>query len=410
MILARKIVIAGGGPAGMCAAIYAARNGAEVTLIEKNSSLGKKLSMTGNGRCNLSNLDMNEKMYNPSAEKRMKEWLSVYGVLDVINFFKSLGIVVKSEDGYLYPISGQASTVVTAFENELKRLGVRVVYGEQVKSVTVNGNEDSYTVVTNLNSYDSDRVILATGALSGAKSTMSTGDGYYICKKLGMNIKETHPALVGFKVDENEIMPEAGVRCTAEVSFTLGGEVLCSEYGEVQFTKDGISGIPVMQASSKVIKFVDEKKPIFACINFFPDYDDDDFKSLEDEMLRLRDERTLKEFLNGLCNSNINDMIIRRMKMGYSMKMKNISESMVRSIFDSYRSLKIKISDSFGYQAAQVTSGGVSLGDIKDDMTVNGHSGVFVIGELADVDGRCGGYNLQWAFTSGSIAGTVASL
>ncbi len=410
MILARKIVIAGGGPAGMCAAIYAARNGAEVTLIEKNSSLGKKLSMTGNGRCNLSNLEMNEKMYNLSAEKRMKEWLSVYGVLDVINFFKSLGIVVKSEDGYLYPISGQASTVVTAFENELKRLGVRVVFGEQVKSVIVNGNEDSYTVVTNLNSYDGDRVILATGALSGAKSTMSTGDGYYICKQLGMNIKETHPALVGFRVDENEIMPEAGVRCTAEVSFTLGGEVLCSEYGEVQFTRDGISGIPVMQASSKVIKFVDEKKPIYACVNFFPDYDDEDFKSLEDEMLRLRDERTLKEFLNGLCNSNINDMIIRRMKMGSSMKMKNISESMVRSIFDSYRGLKIRIADSFGYQAAQVTSGGVSLGDIKDDMTVNGHSGVFVIGELADVDGRCGGYNLQWAFTSGSIAGTVASL
>ena len=127
-------------------------------------------------------------------------------------------------------------------------------------------------------------------------------------------------------------------------------------------------------------------------------------------MLRLRDARTLKEFLNGLCNSNINDMIIRRMKMGSSMKMKNISESMVRSIFDSYRCLKIRIAGSYGYQAAQVTSGGVSLGDIKDDMTVNGHSGIFVIGELADVDGRCGGYNLQWAFTSGSIAGTVASL
>lgn len=408
--MGRKIIIAGGGPAGMCAAIYAARNGADVTIIEKNSSLGKKLSMTGNGRCNLSNLDMNEKKYNLSAEKRMKEWLSVYGVLDVINFFKSLGIVIKSEDGYLYPISGQATTVVTAFENELKRLGVNVVYGEQVKSVQVNGNEDSYTVVTNLNSYEGDRVILATGALAGAKSTMSTGDGYYICKQLGMNIKDTHPALVGFKVDDSEIMPEAGVRCTAEISFTLGGEAICSEYGELQFTKDGISGIPVMQASSKIIRFVDEGKPIYASINFFPDYDDGDYEALVNDMLRFRDERSLKEFLNGLCNSNINEMIIRRMKMGSSMKMKNISESMVRSIFDNYRGLKLKISESYGYQAAQVTSGGVSLGDIKDDMTVNGHSGVFVIGELADVDGRCGGYNLQWAFTSGSIAGTVASL
>lgn len=408
--MTKKIIIAGGGPAGMCAAIYAARNGADVTIIEKNTTLGKKLSMTGNGRCNLSNLDLNEKMYNPSAEKRMKEWLSVFGVLDVINFFKSLGIVIKSEDGYLYPISGQASTVVSAFENELKRLGVKVIFGEQLKGVKVNGDEDSYTVVTNQNSYDCDRVILATGALAGAKSTMSTGDGYYICKQLGMNIKDTYPALVGFKVDESEIMPEAGVRCSAEISFTLGGETIASEYGELQFTKDGISGIPVMQASSKIIKFVEEGKPIYAVINFFPDYDDDDFASLEKEMLRLRDDRTLKEFLNGFGNSNINDMIIRRMKMGASMKMKNISESMARSIFDNYRGCKIKLSESYGFQAAQVTSGGVSLGDIKDDMTVSGHSGVFVIGELLDVDGRCGGYNLQWAFTSGSIAGTVASL
>ncbi|ADL34051.1 FAD dependent oxidoreductase [Butyrivibrio proteoclasticus B316] len=433
--MGKKIIVAGGGAAGMCAAIYAARNGADVTIIEKNTQLGKKLSMTGNGRCNLSNLNMNEKMYNLSAEKRMKQWLSVYGVLDVINFFKSLGIVIKSEDGYLYPVSGQAGTVVTAFENEIRRLGVKVIYGEQVKSVKISGSEpddkaldarqieavltrgakidnklEKYTVVTNLNSYEADRVILATGSLSGAKSTMSTGDGYYICKQLGMNIKDTYPALVGFKCDQNEQMPENGVRCTAEISFMLGTEALAVEYGELQFTRDGISGIPVMQASSKIVKFLAEGKPIYASINFFPDYDDEDFLSLEKEMLRLRDDRSLKEFLNGFYNSNINDMIVSRMKMSASMKMKNISESMVLSIFNAYRNYRIKLSESYGYQQAQVTSGGVSLGDIKDDMAVNDHHGIFVIGELLDVDGRCGGYNLQWAFTSGSIAGTVASL
>ncbi len=413
--MSKKIYVAGGGAAGMVAAIYAARNGADVTIIEKNTQLGKKLSMTGNGRCNLSNLDMNEKMYNLSAEKRMKEWLSVYGVLDVINFFRSLGIVIKSEDRYLYPVSGQAATVVTAFENELKRLGVKVLFGEQLKGVKVNapgkdGTEETYTVTTSKGSYDADSVILATGALAGAKSTMSTGDGYYICKQLGMTIKDTHPALVGFKCSEEDILPEGGVRCTADISFLLGSEVIAREYGELQLTKDGISGIPVMQASSKIIKFVDEGKPIFASINFFPDYDDDDFFSLEKEMLRLRDDRTLKEFLNGFYNSYVNDMVIRKMKMGQSMKMKNISESMVLSIFDNYRNYKLRLSESFGYQQAQVTSGGVSLGDIRDDMTVIGHPGIFVVGELADVDGRCGGYNLQWAFTSGSIAGTVASL
>ncbi len=239
---------------------------------------------------------------------------------------------------------------------------------------------------------------------------MSTGDGYYICKQLGMTVKDTHPALVGFECEEGEILPQAGVRCTAEISFLLGTEVVAKEYGELQITKDGISGIPVMQASSKIIRFVDEKKPIYASINFFPDYDEEDFLSLEKEMMQLRDERSLSEFLNGIHNSNVNEMIIKKMKLGSSMKMKNISESMVMSIFDNYRNYKLKISESYGYTAAQVTSGGVSLGDIRDDMTVNGHSEILVVGELLDVDGRCGGYNLQWAFTSGSIAGTVASL
>lgn len=406
----KKVIVLGGGASGMCAAVYAARNGAEVTIIEKNTQLGKKLSMTGNGRCNLSNLDMNEKMYNAAAEKRMKQWLSVYGVLDVINFVKSLGIVIKSEDGYLYPISGQASTVVDAFKNELKRLEVKVVYGEQAKAVNVIEAAEKYEVITNINSYEADRVIIATGGLSGAKSTMSTGDGYYICKKLGLSVKDTYPALVGFKTAEDEIMPETGVRCTAEISFLLGSEVIAREYGELQLTKDGISGIPVMQASGKVVRFLAEGKPIFASINFFPDYDEDDYLSLEKEMLRLRDDRSLAEFLNGYHNSQISEMIIKRTKMGRSMKMKNISESMVLSIFDNYRNYKIRLSDSYGYQLSQVTSGGVSLGDIRDDMTIVSDNGIFVVGELLDVDGRCGGYNLQWAFTSGAIAGTVASL
>ncbi|WP_026652787.1 aminoacetone oxidase family FAD-binding enzyme [Butyrivibrio proteoclasticus] len=410
--MSKKIIVLGGGASGMCAAIYAARNGADVTIIEKNDQLGKKLSMTGNGRCNLSNLDMNEKMYNASAEKRMKQWLSVYGVLDVINFFKSLGIVIKSEDGYLYPVSGQAATVVDAFKNELKRLGVEVIFGQQGKRVEIVEEDGvkKYKVVTNVASFIADRVIIAVGSYAGAKSTMSTGDGYYMCQQLGMTIKETHPALVGFKCDDDEILPENGVRCTAEISFLLGNEAIATEYGELQLTKDGISGIPVMQASGKVEKFLSEGKPIYASINFFPDYDDEDYSSLVKEMMRFRDDRTLLEFLNGYHNSNVNEMVIRRTKMGRTMKMKNISESMVDSILSNYREYKIKLKESFGYEKAQVTSGGVSLGDIRDDMTTKVHDGIFVVGELVDVDGRCGGYNLQWAFTSGSIAGTVASL
>jgi len=144
---------------------------------------------------------------------------------------------------------------VQAFENEIKRLGITVIYGEQLKSVEpiADGQEKKYRVITNNTFYEADRVIIATGSLSGPKTTMSTGDGYYICKKLGLSIKDTYPALVGFKADPEEIMPEGGVRSLAEISFLLGTEVVAKEYGELQITKDGISGIPVMQASSKVV-------------------------------------------------------------------------------------------------------------------------------------------------------------
>ncbi len=393
----------------MCAAVYAARNGADVTIIEKNTCLGKKLYMTGNGRCNLTNLDMREEYYNPAARGRMRDWLGTYDVEDVIRFFKSLGVVVRSEEGYVYPLSGQASTVVSAFENELKRLGVKVILGQQLKKIE-RSKDGALIVGTDKESYRTQAVIIATGGKSGAKSTMSTGDGYYICKKLGMSIKDAYPALVGFRCATSEIMPEAGIRSRAEVSFTLGNEVLVKEKGEIQLTKDGISGIPVMQASRDVIRFVEEKKPVFAVIDFFPDYDDNDFRALKDDMLRLKDGRTLNEFLLGFHNMGVTDIILARMKLSGTMRMKNISVSMAECILDSYRGLKLRLDGSYGFTASQVTSGGVSLGDIGSDLSFRKDPGIYVVGELLDVDGRCGGYNLQWAWTSGSIAGVAASL
>ena len=164
----------------------------------------------------------------------------------------------------------------------------------------------------NKDKYRADSVILALGSLSGAKSTMSTGDGYYICKQLGMGFKDTYPALVGFKCEAGDVMPDAGVRAGARISFFLGDELITSESGELQISKDGISGIPVMQASREVIKFVTEKKPIVASADFFPDYDDADFEALKSDMLKLRDDRTLEEFLLGFANSNINDMVLKK--------------------------------------------------------------------------------------------------
>ncbi|WP_408071086.1 aminoacetone oxidase family FAD-binding enzyme [Butyrivibrio sp. JL13D10] len=408
MASSNRVIIAGAGASGLCAAIAAARDGAEVTVIEKTDSCGKKLSMTGNGRCNLTNLDMSADKYNEEARGRMDLWLKRFGVRQAMDFFASLGLVITNEDGYLYPISGQAATVVAVLFNECKRLGVTFCFNEQVKMVNKD-DKGTFIVKTNVNEYQGKAVILATGGLAGPKTTGSTGDGYYICEKHGMTKKETGPALVPLLSEDGTLPDNSGVRALANVGFYIGDELIASEYGEIQITSKGISGIPVMQASGVVAEHISKGRPVTAYINLFPGYNDDEFDSLVKAMMSLPGDRKLGELLEGFCNSNINEMILKRMKINKNMKLKNVGESMTSCILHKYRELKVDISGFADYKKAQVTKGGISLGDIDDTMQSKLNPGLFIIGELLDVDGRCGGYNLQWAWTSGYIAGEAAS-
>ena len=408
MALNNHVVIAGGGASGLCAAIAAARNGALVSVIEKTDSCGKKLSMTGNGRCNLANLDVSADDYNAEARNRMKDWLSEFGVDKVTEFFSSLGLVIVGEEGYLYPITGQATSVVSVLVNECHRLGVSFIFNEQVKRVIKNEN-GSYVVKTDKNEYECSAVILATGGLAGPKTTGSTGDGYYICEQLGMTKKDTFPALVPLLSEDDTLPSESGVRALARITFMIGEGVIATEFGEVQITQKGISGIPVMQASGIIAQHLAKGRPITCSIDFFPSFSDAEFEALVHRLMDLSDDRKLGDLLEGFCNSHINEMILKRMKISSGMKIKNVGESMLSCILYKYRDVRINITETADYKKAQVTKGGISLGDLTDKLEAKNAKGVFVVGELCDVDGRCGGYNLQWAWTSGYIAGEAAS-
>ncbi len=405
--MAKHIIVAGAGPSGMCAAIAAARDGAQVKIIEKNTEVGKKLSMTGNGRCNLTNLNMSEYDYNDDARGRMKKWLSLFGAKDTVEFFASLGVVVSDEDGYLYPISGQAKTITLSLYNECVRLGVEFIFGEQLKEVT--SCTEGFKVRTSKNEYACNAVIIAIGGLAGPGTTMSTGDGYYICEKIGMTKKETYPALCPLFTDDTSFSSDHGVRILARATFLIGDGAFADEEGEIQLTKGCISGIPIMQASGLVAEHISKNRPVTVSINFFPGYDDEEFEALIQNMLGLVGERKLGELLLGFCNSEINNMILSRMKLSANMKIKNVGESMLRCVFYKYRDLRFNITGTGDYKKAQVTRGGISLGDLDDNLMFKKVPGIFVVGELCDVDGRCGGYNLQWAWCSGYIAGGAAS-
>ncbi len=407
MSLNNHVIVAGGGASGLCAAIAAARKGATVNVIEKNDTCGKKLSMTGNGRCNLANLNVSSDDYNERSRNRMKNWLEEFGVDRVAEFFASLGLVIVSEDGYLYPISGQAGSVVSVLMNECQRLGVEFTYNEQVKRIIKN-DDRAYTVKTDKNEYNCKAVILATGGLAGPKTTGSTGDGYYICEQLGMSKKDTFPALVPLLSEDETLPSESGVRSIARITFMIGEGEIATEYGEVQITRNGISGIPVMQASGVVAEHLAKGRPITCSIDFFPGYSENEFEELVNRLMNLSDDRKLGELLDGFCNSHINEMVLKRMKISRGMKLKNVGSSMLSCILYKYRDIRVEISGTADYKKAQVTRGGISLGDLTDKLEAKSAEGVFVVGELCDVDGRCGGYNLQWAWTSGYIAGEAA--
>lgn len=417
--MSKKVLVAGAGAAGMCAAIMAARQGADVTLLEKNDIAGKKISMTGNGRCNLTNEAMSPSCYNLSARDRMGDFLDRFGVSDTIDFMRSLGVVTQSEEGYIYPLSGQAVTVQNALFDEVKRLGIDYISGRQLKKITPL-NEGGFEVKASGEVYNADAVIIATGGLSGPKSTMSTGDSYYIAKSLGMEVTKTYPALAALLSDDKDLPKEYGVRMMANVRIEEI-EDLC-EYGEVQITSKGISGIPVLQLSGRVAQYLDEDvkltakdgKPngasVTAVLDFFPSYSDDEFENLKKDISGMAEGKSFIQVLDGICNHLIGVMILGRCGIDQDALVKNDDLDKLCSLIDNYRKVRISICGVSDYASSQVTKGGVSLDDLSDDLESLKTPGVYVVGELADVDGRCGGYNLQWAFTSGSIAGIAAAV
>lgn len=402
----RRILVAGAGAAGMCAAITAARLGAEVILLEKNDIAGKKISMTGNGRCNLTNEAMSANCYNFASADRMEGWLSKFGVADTISFMNSIGVVTQSEEGYIYPISGQATTVQNALICEVKRLGIDYITGRQLKKITPL-EKGGYEVKASGDKYYADAVIIATGGLAGPKSTMSTGDSYYIAKSLGMAVTDTYPALTALLSDDKDLPSDYGVRMMADIRIEeIEG---LREYGELQITKKGISGIPVLQLSGRVARYLAEnKKNATAVIDFFPSYCDEEFENMKKAIVRVAVGKSFIQVLDGICNHLIGVMILSRNETDGDQIVRAEDIEKLQSIIDEYRKVRISICATADYASSQVTSGGVCLDEVTDELESVKNPGVYVVGELLDVDGRCGGYNLQWAFTSGSIAGTSA--
>lgn len=415
----RKIGIVGGGAAGMTAAVFAAGQGADVTLFEGNDRLGKKILATGNGKCNLGNMDLSAEKYCSANPELLQGYLERFGTNETIEFFRTLGLLIKQKNGYLYPVSEQASSVLDALRYEIGRYAaesngtergsIQLRLQTHIDRIERDRKNKCVRLMCGKQSYSFEKVILTCGG-KAARATGSDGSGYKLAGMLGHSLIPVVPALVQLRCSEEWFPSVSGVRADAALSLLQGSKVLTAERGELQLTDYGISGIPVFQLSRKVNYILREQKEVIIKIDFLPDFTGEDFA---DKLIKARvsPDRcgTVEEYFTGMLNKKLMNLFIRLAGLKPSEPVSKVSPEKLSQVYALCRELTVHVTGSNSFENAQVCAGGVPLTEVTEELESRFAPGVFFAGELLDVDGRCGGYNLQWAWCSGYLAGTAAA-
>ncbi len=390
MVKKYDVVIIGGGAAAMTAAI---RCDADVLIIEKNEILGKKILATGNGRCNISN-----KKCKYESEFA-NELLSIFGVEETLKLFQNMGIEYAEENDRIYPASYEAKSVREILERNV--LMKTDVIKDTVRNVRKKG--EIFFVETSDKIIESRAVIIATGGKAAPQYGL-TGEGFRILKNLGHNIKKPIPALVPLTSDSDKLPGLAGVRVNGEVSLYVNGEFLIKESGQIQFTKNSISGICTFDVSRYVRDIYDNKYTVK--IDFFQRLSNDD--TLAYLKQRSRNIPFDYDFLTGVLPEKLGKIIMG--DLGVNLDGGDFEpDEVIKKLVKRMKEMEFNITGTKGWKEAQVTDGGVEVGEINaDTLESKLVEGLFMAGEVIDVTGRCGGYNLQWAFTSGAVAGKSA--
>lgn len=397
-----QVIVVGAGASGLAAAITAARKGAYVTVLEHTPKPGKKLLATGNGKCNLTNLVMPDNAYRGGRPEFIKKVLDQISVEYTMDFFRDLGVVLTDRNGYVYPNTGQASSVVEALLFESEHLGVLVVCGCSVEEI---GKD--LTLKTSEGKMRADSVILAAGSMAAAK-TGSDGSGYGLAEKLGHRIIKPLPALVQLRCKEKWHKEASGVRTDAVVSLKIDGKTAAHDRGELQFTDYGISGIPVFQVSRFASMGIEEGKSVTAELDLFPDMEFADLERFLLDRIKRFGYRPGTEFLHGVLNQKLARVLLKESGMGKG-NVGEITAAQVKRLCSLMKGLKTTVTAANSFDQAQVCSGGIDTGEVNPlSMESKLVKGLYLAGEILDVDGICGGYNLQWAWSSGILAGMNA--
>lgn len=401
------IAIIGGGAAGLAAAISAKRTGKSlsVAVIERLPKTGRKILATGNGRCNLSNSDLSQDRYHGSC----RSFLKVTDKISVPDFFESLGVICE-DDGYgrIYPHCRSAASVLDALRLEAAKLDIEEICGFDVKDTKICSYSGRRlpTIISDNETITARKVILAGGGKS-QPALGSNGSIADICGKHGIKLKALFPALVPLKTDPKLVKPLKGQRADANVMFFAAGKIIASRRGEVQFTDGLISGICVFDLSYLYEKYGESCE---LRLDLLPDMSAEGVYGLLRNVRSVRAETSPEDFLSGVFTRTLGAYIIKQALPDCPKSTGRISDEKLHRIADKIKSLPFPVIGTAGYERSQVTGGGIVADELTDKFELKKMPNMYACGELLDIFGDCGGYNLDFAFSSGIAAGKDAAI
>jgi len=410
-----KIVVVGGGAGGMMAAGRAGQNGASVTLIEKNKILGKKILISGKGRCNVTNDCEIEELINnfPGNGKFLFGPLYSFSNNDLINFFSNLGVKLKNErGGRVFPQSDSSKDIVDALIKYLNQAGVNILKGTDVKNILIESNQVQGVLLDNGTTISADKIIIATGGVSFS-GTGSTGDGYQWAKKMGHTIIPLRPSLIPLEVEENWLKELQGLSLKNVSVYikTPKGKIIAEAFGEMIFTHFGVSGPIILTLSRKAVDYWQKTpEPLYLAIDLKP--------ALSLEQLDNRLQRDIEKYSNKQLKNSLGDLlpnkmiqiIINKSQIDTNKVMNQITKNEREKLLKLLKGFELKLTKPRPINEAIVTAGGVNVKEINPQtMESKLIKGLYFVGEVLDIDGITGGYNLQAAFSTGFVAGDSSS-
>ena len=410
MAEANRVTVIGGGSSGMMAAISAARSGAAVMLLEARDRVGKKLLVTGNGRCNLSNADCALSRFHGGDPGFVARVLSAFPVVDTLDFFEKLGVACKTEDeGKIFPQPDQASAVLDLLRFELERLEVDVRTGHEVRRIVPGAGGFTLPLAAG-GELQAGRVILAAGGAAGPQFG-SDGAGFRLGRDAGHRVIEPLAALVPLRLRGDGLRKLKGVKFIGRAEIRCGPEVLRRESGEILFTDNGVSGPPVLQLSRAAsVALRDHREPQIV-LDLFPGLDLEQLDAALAGRFRQQGEKTLAFGLVGLLNKRLIPVVLAAAGVADpDISCAALPAGERKRLAALLKGWPFPVAGTQPWPQAQVTAGGIALDEVNPD-TLESRlvPGLFFCGEVLDVDGDCGGFNLQWAWSSGQVAGRHAA-